>query len=72
MLGLTLPQAIQKLQSAGYAVGIGYAYDKPQDGFALLKADMIYVPGKKGLNSHLKGVTLDQLKTMPQYANMAT
>ena len=69
MLWRTLPETIKMLEAIGYVVAIGTAYGEPQDGFALLKDHMIYVAGEKGLNSHLKGVTLDQLKNMPKHAD---
>lgn len=32
------------------------------DGFALLKGDMIYAQGEMGMNTHLKGVTVGQIR----------
>ena len=36
--------------------------DEDSDGFALLKADMIYVQGDNGRNPHLKGMTVEQYR----------
>lgn len=58
MLGDQFPQAKKGLEEIGYVVA-----DKAQDGFALLKAEMIFAPGQGGVNSHLKGVTLAQIRS---------
>jgi hypothetical protein len=49
----------ERLEAIGYIVA-----DIGQDGFALLTGDAIYAPGNKGVNGHLKGVTVQQLRDM--------
>jgi hypothetical protein len=49
----------ERLEAIGYIVA-----DLGQDGFALLTGDAIYAPGNKGVNGHLKGVTVQQLRDM--------
>jgi hypothetical protein len=51
------PAARKSLESLGYVVS-----NEQNDGFALLKADMIYVQGSDGRNPHLKGVTVEQIR----------
>lgn len=58
MLGDQFPTAKKGLEDIGYVVA-----DKAQDGFALLKAEMIFAPGQGGINGHLKGVTLAQIRS---------
>jgi hypothetical protein len=57
MLGDQFPKAKKGLEDIGYVVA-----DFAQDGFALLKAEMIFAPGPGGVNGHLKGVTLAEIR----------